>query len=100
MIGVTMTVDMSALLDGLERGLLDFLAKEQPAAKDAAKQLKHKADRLNLRIASSGKPLDLQALADDAEDLAILALYLALMLRGYQNVQHQETRAAETATKH
>ncbi|WP_278368100.1 hypothetical protein [Acetobacter orientalis] len=98
--GINMTVDISALFEGLRLGLLKFLTKEQPLPKDAAKQLKHKADRLNLRIASSGKPLDLQALADDAEDLAILALYLALMLRGYQNVQHQETRAAETATKH
>ena len=100
MIGVTMTVDMSALLDGLERGLLDFLAKEQPAAKDAAKQLKHKADRLNLRIANSGKRPDWQALADDAEDLSILALYLALVLRAGQNAQHQEMQAASAATKH
>lgn len=97
---INMTVDVSALLDGIERGLLDFLAKEQPVVKGAAKQLKHKADRLNLRIARSGKKLDLQALADDAEDLTILALYLALILRGYQNVEHQETRAAKTATKH
>lgn len=98
--GINMTVDISALLEGLRLGLRKFLTKEQPLPKDAAKQLKHKADRLNLRIARSGKQLDLQALADDAEDLTILALYLALMLRGYQNVQHQETRAAETATKH
>ncbi|WP_133058421.1 hypothetical protein [Acetobacter cibinongensis] len=95
-----MTVDLSALLDGLERGLLDFLAKEQPVVKDAAKQLKHKADRLNLRIAKSGKLPDWQALADQAEDLSILALYLALVLRGGQNAQHQQMHAARSSTKH
>lgn len=100
MIGFTMTVDISALLDGLRRGLLRFLAKEQPVAKDAAKQLKHKADRLNLRIANSGQRPDWQVLADDAEDLSILALYLALVLRGGQNAQHQEMQAASSATKH
>lgn len=100
MMGFTMTVDISALLDGLRKGLLQFLTKEQPAAKDAVRQLKHKADRLNLRIASSGKRPDWQALADQAEDLSILALYLALVLRGGQNAQHQEMHAARSSTKH
>lgn len=100
MSGITMTVDVSAALSALRAGLLKFMTKEQPLAKDAAKQLKDKAGRLNLRIQNSGKQPDLGALADDAEDLTILALYLALMLRGYQNAQHQEMQAASAATKH
>lgn len=98
--GVNITVDISILLDGLRRQLLRFLTKEQPVAKNAAKQLKDKADRLNLRIANSGKQPDLQTLADDAEGLAILALYLALVLRGGQKAQRQQIHAASLATKH
>lgn len=97
---ITMTVDVSAVMTALRAGFLKFMTREQPLAKDAAKQLKDKAGRLNLRIQNSGEQSDLGALADDAEDLTILALYLALLLRGYQNVQHQETQAAASATKH
>lgn len=100
MSGITMTVDVSAAMAALRVGFLKFMTKEQPLAKDAAKQLRDKAGRLNLRIQNSGKQPDLGVLADEAEDLTILALYLALMLRGYQNVQHQETQAANAATKH
>lgn len=97
---ITMTVDVSSVMTALRAGLLKFMTREQPLAKDAAKQLKDKAGRFSLRMQNSGRQPDLGALADDAEDLTILALYLALLLRGYQNVQHKETQAAGSATKH
>lgn len=95
-----MTVDMNALWVALQAGLQKLLLGEPPVLREAVKAVKRKTDRLCLRITSASAQTDLNALANDAEDLTILALYLVLLLRGYQNAHAQEMQNAAKNTKH